>query len=250
MYSYGPPHMAKQKQDDQLEDTYSSYVRIRDVALKTCQRRWIMGRSGERGSEISVLAARHDDDEFKLINSAVIFAVARDFIDLTLNRHPHIIIKEVGLWEVSWPDVKGNEVTEIFEQATLCSLAYVAWRRRHSLDPGQHYFFHALDTGIPIGSEAMWVDELRYKITIASDYQNPMIWTRCLISINMNINLSLTLKSLYWCFCYKCPTVQNKSATVVEGDKKALFSIDTIPRCRGGRYSFPGIAPLYPWYVP
>ena len=39
MYSYGPPHMAKQKQDDQLEHTYSSYVRIRDVTLKTCQKR-------------------------------------------------------------------------------------------------------------------------------------------------------------------------------------------------------------------
>ena len=64
MYSYGPPHMAKQKQDDQLEHTYSSYVRIRDVALKTCQKRWMIGRSGERGSGISVLAARHDDDNF------------------------------------------------------------------------------------------------------------------------------------------------------------------------------------------
>ena len=31
--------------------------------LKTCQRRWIIGRSGERGSGISVLAARHDDDD-------------------------------------------------------------------------------------------------------------------------------------------------------------------------------------------
>ena len=29
----------KQKQDDQLEHTYSSYVRIQDVALKNCQRR-------------------------------------------------------------------------------------------------------------------------------------------------------------------------------------------------------------------
>ena len=37
MYSYGPPHMAEQKQDDQLEHTYSSYVRIRDVALETSQ---------------------------------------------------------------------------------------------------------------------------------------------------------------------------------------------------------------------
>ena len=63
MYSYGPPHMAEQKQDNQLEHTYSSYVRIQDVALKTCQRRWTIGKSGERGSGISMLAARHDDDD-------------------------------------------------------------------------------------------------------------------------------------------------------------------------------------------
>ena len=55
--------MAGQKQDDQLEHTYSSYVRIRDVAMKAGQRRWAIGRSGERGSGISVLAARHDDDD-------------------------------------------------------------------------------------------------------------------------------------------------------------------------------------------
>ena len=57
------PHMAGQKQDDQLEHTPSSYVRILDVALKTCQRRWTIGRSGERGSGISVPAVRHDDDD-------------------------------------------------------------------------------------------------------------------------------------------------------------------------------------------
>ena len=57
------PDMAKQKQDDQFENTYSRYVRIRVVALKTCQRRCMIGRSGERGSRISVLAARHDDDD-------------------------------------------------------------------------------------------------------------------------------------------------------------------------------------------
>ena len=55
--------LSKQKQDDQLEHTCRSYVRIRDVALKTCQKRWMIGRSGERGSGISVLAARHDDDD-------------------------------------------------------------------------------------------------------------------------------------------------------------------------------------------
>ena len=56
------PHMAVQKQDDQHEHTFSNYVRIRDVVLKTCLGRWTMGRSGERGSGISVLPARYDDD--------------------------------------------------------------------------------------------------------------------------------------------------------------------------------------------
>ena len=46
-----------------LELTYSNYVRTQDVTLKTCRRRWMIGRSGERGSGISVLAARHDDDD-------------------------------------------------------------------------------------------------------------------------------------------------------------------------------------------
>ena len=41
-----------------------------------------------------------------------------------------------------------------------------------------------------------------------------------------------------------------KLATLVEGDPKAPFSIAATPRCRGGRYSFPWIAPLYPWSVP
>ena len=42
----------------------------------------------------------------------------------------------------------------------------------------------------------------------------------------------------------------SKLATIVEGDPKAPFSIATTPRCRGGRYSIPRIAPLYPWTVP
>ena len=55
--------MAGKKQDDQLEYTFSNYVRIRDVALKTCQRWWTIVRSGERGLGISELAAPHDDDD-------------------------------------------------------------------------------------------------------------------------------------------------------------------------------------------
>ena len=58
--------MAGQKQDDQHEHTFNSYVRIRDIALKTCQRRGTIGKSGKRGSGIFVLVARHDDDDDEL----------------------------------------------------------------------------------------------------------------------------------------------------------------------------------------
>ena len=34
-----------------------------DTGQKTYRRRWMIGRSGERGSGISVLVARHDDDD-------------------------------------------------------------------------------------------------------------------------------------------------------------------------------------------
>ena len=66
------PHKAGQKQGDQLEHTYNSYVMIRDVALKTCQRRWTIGRSGERGSGIPVLEVRHDDDIYSAVKISLI----------------------------------------------------------------------------------------------------------------------------------------------------------------------------------
>ena len=58
--------MAVQKQDDQHENTFSIYVRIRDVVQKTSLRRWTIGRSGERGSGIPELPARHDDDDINI----------------------------------------------------------------------------------------------------------------------------------------------------------------------------------------
>ncbi len=51
------------EQDDELEHSYSNCVRTRDIAQKTCQRRLTIGKSGERGSGISVLVARQDDDD-------------------------------------------------------------------------------------------------------------------------------------------------------------------------------------------
>ena len=51
------PTYAEQNQDVQLEHTYSSYVRIRDVALKICQRRW----GGARGVMVIVVGNGHGD---------------------------------------------------------------------------------------------------------------------------------------------------------------------------------------------
>ena len=72
-----PTHMAEQKQDDQHIHTFSNYVRIRDVVQKTCRRQWTIGRSGGTGSGISVLPARHDDDDnivTKTISNNFIFS--------------------------------------------------------------------------------------------------------------------------------------------------------------------------------
>ena len=61
-----------------------------DVALKTCQRRWTIGRSRERGSGISMLVARHDDDD----NCCASYASKRYFklrqIHFILNVNCHL----------------------------------------------------------------------------------------------------------------------------------------------------------------
>ena len=63
MYCSGPLHMDEQRQDDLLEPTYSSSVPIRNVALRICQKQWTIEKVGKRGSGISVLMARDDDDD-------------------------------------------------------------------------------------------------------------------------------------------------------------------------------------------
>ena len=91
MYSYGSPHMATQKQDDQHERTFSSYVRIQVVVLKTYLGRWTIGRSGERGSGISVLPARYDDDDDDIYIYIYIYIFQILFLSLSIYiyRYPY-----------------------------------------------------------------------------------------------------------------------------------------------------------------
>ena len=47
--------------------------------------------------------------------------------------------------------------------------------------------------------------------------------------------------------CVNCTKEKKNLVNLVKGDPKAPFSIATTPRCTGGRYSVPCMAPLYPW---
>ena len=100
MYSYGSPHMAAQKQDDQLEHTFSSYV-----VLKTYLGWWTMGRSGERGSGISVLPARYDDDDDKCLDFRL--ELVNEFTKIVLGAFEPFIGHYRGLlawikWNCKW----------------------------------------------------------------------------------------------------------------------------------------------------
>ena len=55
--------MDEQRLDYQLNPIYNSSVLIQDVDLKTYRERWTIENGGERGSERSMLAAWHDDDD-------------------------------------------------------------------------------------------------------------------------------------------------------------------------------------------
>ena len=68
---------------------------------------------------------------------------------------------------------------------------------------------------------------------------------------NLLIPLVETLQTLLLIWCDAAQSYffflnQVKQVNFVESDPKALFSIATTPRCKGGRYSFPWIALLYP----
>ena len=62
---------------------------------------------------------------------------------------------------------------------------------------------------------------------------------------NYGLNSTTALPLLGWLWYLS----KVKLATIVEGNQKAPFSIATTPRCWGGHYSFPRIAPLHPLYI-
>ena len=143
MYSYEPLHMVKQKQDDQLELTYSSYVRIRDVDLKTCQMRWMIG-GGERGSGISVLASRHDDDD-DIYKEDLVFEY------LSINELcSHLVVDSLALRYNSWYVIKpkwsgpGSNVSYTFIGNTVSVLCPINEAEKHFSRFHHHHHHHVV----------------------------------------------------------------------------------------------------------
>ena len=73
-----------------------------------------------------------------------------------------------------------------------------------------------------------------------------MYWREILETIYLYVNSSLLSTKYVYKSCIKLIYIYQYSLN----NLKVPFSIATTLRCRGGRYSFPWIAPLYPWYVP
>ena len=59
--------MDEQRQDDQQEPIHNISMPIQDVVWKTSWERWTIETGSERGSEKSVLAVRHDDDDSEVL---------------------------------------------------------------------------------------------------------------------------------------------------------------------------------------
>ena len=72
------------------------------------------------------------------------------------------------------------------------------------------------------------------------------LWER-----NLNPILSSSTQKLTLCpsVC-NCVRIYNICKVSKVSDHSRGWPIATTPRCRGGRYSIPWIAPLYPWTVP
>ena len=90
--------MDDQRQDDELEPTYNSSMPMQDVALKTCRKQWTIEKGRKKGSKISVLMARHDDDDDMCVYMILyvgLYCVLMAWILLTLSCYLSLSFLEI-----------------------------------------------------------------------------------------------------------------------------------------------------------
>ena len=104
------------------------------------------------------------------------------------------------------------------------------------------------------GFLAFFIHKL-YKVRIKGKWTNPRKGAAPSLSPQFSCYSKESLRVSLGCdrpayYIYIYIYILIKLKTIVEYDPKAPFSIATTLRCRGGRFSFSWIAPLYPWAIP
>ena len=119
--------------------------------------------------------------------------VPKNFVDLSLNCVPHMIIKSIVIWGVRRREVRGVEVTEIFSRPKLGSFARVAWcspvvrRRVFQWPPSRSR------TELPSSITLIETSEMDLRLwgkIDGGEISNTMLWTGCLLFKKINRNLS------------------------------------------------------------
>ena len=59
-----------------------------------------------------------------------------------------------------------------------------------------------------------------------------------------------TVKVISWYSSTRCTCYLHRCISYFDSLAGRRSIYNTTSRCRGGRYSFPWIAPIYPWYIP
>ena len=117
------------------------------------------------------------------------------------------LVKGIAIWGVRLPDVIGDGIAEIFWQPTLSSPACVTWCRVLLPDvescSSPHLLIKVLVIGLCVGSEVVWEDEWKHKNSpLLVTSPNIIIWTGCLVFINMNISPHIDTQIL-WNLCIR-----------------------------------------------
>ena len=154
MFSYGPPHMAEQKLGNQLRPTYRSSVRIRDIALRTCQKWWTIGKSGERESGISMLVARQDDHDYIYIYIYIyIYLLTYYLLAFTVTRKKKKKRQNLEItisWITAWGEKgkkfwggkkkeKANFITPVEKNQEICSQLVKRTKTHHKMLQSYNY---------------------------------------------------------------------------------------------------------------
>ena len=115
-----------------------------------------------------------------------IFGVALNFIDLSLNRNPYMIIGRIKIWRIRQETILIDVVADSTGLSACISrhsvlLLDVGSSNNHHLNLGPHFFLQQPDVGYQVESEDRWETKWRHNGTIVSNHpkHHNVDWVFC-----------------------------------------------------------------------